>query len=245
MNVFNFGVVSSVSSMELARIVFEISDYKPDLIVMYNGGNDIFQPYEYDPRPGYPFNYLVYERNPLLESDVRTYPAGHLFLYGSNLARRMFRKHFANTFVRLEDARKKTGYRSIQWQDEIANIYVENLIKANKISAAFGADFIAFLQPMLCFKDKLAVEEQALERNRQEFAEFREHCLYVREKIRDLIKHQQADNIFVDISDLYDDTSDNVFKDVVHTYQEKKTMVAEEMCKNIVGRFVVDQDETP
>lgn len=48
--VYNFGVVSSVSGMELARIVFELSDLAPDLIVMYNGGNDILQPWSWDRR---------------------------------------------------------------------------------------------------------------------------------------------------------------------------------------------------
>jgi len=72
--VYNFGVVASVSNMEIARIVIEISELQPDLIIMYNGGNDIIMPWYYEPRPGYPCNFIAYEANPILESDVNKYP---------------------------------------------------------------------------------------------------------------------------------------------------------------------------
>ena len=34
---------------------------KPDLVIAYDGGNDLIQPWAYDPRPGYPFNFLTEE----------------------------------------------------------------------------------------------------------------------------------------------------------------------------------------
>lgn len=88
--IYNFGVVSSVSSQELARILFETVDLKPDLIAMYNGANDIWQNHLYDPRPGYPFNFIAYELNPLLESDVRSYPAITLFFMEAILSETIF-----------------------------------------------------------------------------------------------------------------------------------------------------------
>ncbi|MEO1994087.1 MAG: hypothetical protein ABGZ17_02295 [Planctomycetaceae bacterium] len=63
--VYNFGGVSSVSPMELVKIVTEISSYRPDMIVMYNDGNDFLTPFSRDPRPGYPFNFLVCENHQL------------------------------------------------------------------------------------------------------------------------------------------------------------------------------------
>ena len=242
--VFNFGVVSSVSSMELTRIVFEISDYKPDLILMYNGCNEILQPYEYDPRPGYPFNYLVYEANPLLESDVKTYPAVNLLLYGSNLARYFMGEHFLKVFVRLDDTRNQVKYRTREWQDQIADIYVNNLIKANKVSAAFDSDFIAFFQPILCFKNHINEEEQVSEKDRKRFEEFREHSLYIRDKIHKLIEERQAENIFVDLSDIYDKTTGKVFIDGFHTYQESKPVITEEIYKYLANNVMVNKNNS-
>ncbi len=55
--------------MELARLVFEALAYQPDLIVSYSGANDIILPLSADPRPGYPFNFMIREYNPLLDKD--------------------------------------------------------------------------------------------------------------------------------------------------------------------------------
>ena len=87
--IYNYGVVSSGSGQDLARVVYEISDLEPDLIIFYNGANDTMHPKYWDPRPGYPFNFVVYEKNPLLESSIRDYPALALLAYGSNILRTM------------------------------------------------------------------------------------------------------------------------------------------------------------
>jgi len=143
-NVFNFGVVSSVSGQEVARIVYEISDHEPDLVIMYNGGNDIWQPLTYDPRPGYPFNFLAYEKNPLLESKVEDYPQTAMFLYGSNLMRKYLKGYFEDNFIQLEQIREEVGYGTDQWREDVAGEYVRNVTRAGKVSGAFGAEFVCF-----------------------------------------------------------------------------------------------------
>ena len=71
---FNFGGVSSVSGMEVSRLLFEVTDLRPDVVVFYDGGNDLLLPAVYDPRPGYPFNFVVYESNPLLHRNPASFP---------------------------------------------------------------------------------------------------------------------------------------------------------------------------
>src|ERR1051326_6576288 len=58
---YNFGVLSFVSGQELALLVHRLIDLKPDLVVAYDGGNDLYEPWVYDPRPGYPFNFVTEE----------------------------------------------------------------------------------------------------------------------------------------------------------------------------------------
>src|SRR6185436_19830605 len=99
-SVYNFGIVSAVSSMELSCMVNEITDLSPDLVITYNGANDIISPLKYDPRPGYPFNFLVYENNPFL---MQNYPAFSLFIYKSNLVRLFARKYFTEKFSHLSE----------------------------------------------------------------------------------------------------------------------------------------------
>jgi hypothetical protein len=211
--VYNFGVVSSVSSMELARLIFDAVNYAPDLIISFSGFNDIDQPFVADPRPGYPLNFFIYESNPVLESDIRKYPLFPLLAYGSNLLRYFCPAYFSKRFTDLETIKKNAGYGSTAWRERIATTYIDNLIKSQKITRAFGADFLAFFQPSLYFKDVLSEEEKPLLETSR-----RENSLELREMIRK--KAQKAVNEeglrFIDLSDHYDSYHETVFKDRVH-----------------------------
>lgn len=240
--VYNFGVISSNSGMELARIVFENSELEPDLIVMYNGGNDIMGAYRQDPRPGYPFNFLVYENNPLLESNIREYPTLAVSLYGSNLARYFFPDYFLNEFSTFTQLREEVDWGSDTWRTAIAKTYVDNIVKAHHVSHAFGSDFIAFPQPLLYYKETPAPEEADLAGH----APRKEHSLFVRQAIR--IKIEQENVLeeirIVDLSDIYDDTSEWVFTDAIHTRQQSKPVVVEAMYDNIMTHFGPEMRDT-
>lgn len=229
-NVFNFGVVSSVSGQELARIVYEISEHEPDLIIMYNGGNDIWQPFTYDPRPGYPFNFLAYEKNPLLESRVEDYPQTAMFLYGSNLMRKYLKGYFEDHFIQLKQIRGEVGYGSDQWRAEIAEAYARNVARASKVSKAFGAKFVCFLQPMVFFKDDLTNEQTEIKKP------LNWHCLRVREMLLEKMAEEtkkDASIKFVDLTDCFDDKPEMIYGDHIHISQEGKELVAGKMYNYI------------
>ena len=57
-SVYNWGVVSQVSGQELATLAHRAGRFAPDLIVVYDGGNDFYSSFTGDPRPGYPFNFV-------------------------------------------------------------------------------------------------------------------------------------------------------------------------------------------
>lgn len=230
-NVYNFGVLSSVSGMELARILFEISDFKPDLIVMYGGGNDLTQPPYWDPRPGYPFNFMAFENNPLIESEVNKYPTLAMLAYGSNLFRHLFPSYFVNTFVPLKRLRVESHWGAKEWEDKMASVYVDNLIKADKVSRTFGANFIAFFQPLVYYKKNLSKEEEPLTGSEMKDYE------YMREHVRTLIgKNSSKSSLaFVDISDIFAGTRDTVFIDRIHIVQDHYNDVAKMLYKHIAG----------
>jgi hypothetical protein len=221
--------------MELAKILFEISDLEPDMIIMYNGGNDILQPWSWDPRPGYPFNFIAYENHPLLDKDLKSYPTIALLAYGSNIMRYLFRSYFVKKFIPLEEVRKKSKYRSVEWKEKIAKIYVNNLIKADKISKAFGANFIAFYQPMLYFKEVSSVsdEEKSYFRKgggRGKFArEMRKIIIDRIEKAR-----REYGIEIVDLSSIFESESNWIFTDMIHIKQEAKQIVAQAIYDNII-----------
>lgn len=232
--VYNFGVISSVSSMELARLVYEVVDYEPDLIVSYSGFNDMDQPFVADPRPGYPFNYFIYESNPILDSDIRQYPAIPLMLYGSNLMRYFFPRYFLKAFTDLQAIRADIQYNSPEWRKTIAHVYIINLIKSKKIAKAFGAEFIAFFQPSLYFKNSVHSKEQKF------LAPDRlENSKKIRQEIRaEAAKaHDQEDLTFIDLSDLFRGNPDLVFKDRVHIRHTHRPYVAVQLYEYILKFF--------
>ena len=236
--IYNYGVVSSVSGQDLARIVFEISDLEPNLIIFYSGANDVIHARSFDPRPGYPFNFLVYESNPLLESSISDYPALALLAYGSNILRSLVPNFFIHEFVSIKSLRKKQGWMTREWKERVASNYLNNLVKADKISKAFHADFIAFFQPLLYFKNHLTDEEKAFFRENE-----KKYYLDMRQRILskiDQVKKESGVQI-VDISLLYQDTSDWVFTDMVHTRQTSKKRVAEALLNHLVNlRLIQD-----
>ena len=235
-NVYNFGVVTSVSGMELARILFEVSEFEPDLVIMYNGNNDIEHPCLGDPRPGYPMNFIVYEHNPLLESNIRSYPTMSLLLYGSNIARYLLSPYFVKKFVPLEEVRKEVRYQSEAWKEEIADVYVRNLVRAQQVSNAFGAGFIAFFQPTLYFKDSLSAKENQLVNpvQRDYYLDMRKRIL---SKIETPVRKERIN--FVDLSDIYDHVHGRVFEDNVHIRQQGYVIVVREMFRQIVKHVTI------
>ena len=234
--VYNFGVISSVSSMELARLVFEVADYEPDFIVMYNGANDMSHPYWGDPRPGYPFNFIVYEANPLLESEVGSYPGLALFAYESNLFRILGRKYFESAFADLEGKRQAAGFGSDQWRGAIAKTYVDNLTKTQRVAGTFRSGFLACFQPMVYYKDTRTSEEARL---------FQPEDLAHHEALRRLILaraqplRDRGELKLVDLSDIYDHATDSMFTDNVHTHQTAKPVVAKAIAAAIVQELTV------
>lgn len=230
-NVYNFGVVSSTSKMELARILFEVSDYKPDLIVFYNGANNITHPYYWDPRPGYPFNFVAYENNVLLK-DIKNYPAFLLLCYKSNLLRILFHKQFIERFADLDKTRNEVGYDSERWRKNIALEYVTSLNKARIIANSYRAKFIVFFQPMVYFKKELSAKENELVDSL-----VKQHHSDVREKIILYSKLYGRNLEFVDLSEVYNNYNQQLFMDIVHTNQYAKEIIAPIIYQHILSNI--------
>lgn len=230
--VFNFGVISSVSGMELSRIIFEIVDLKPDLVIMYGGGNDFMHPAFYDPRPGYPFNFMVYASNPILESDIKKYPTTTMLLYGSNMMRNFFPDYFLKKFVPIKQLREESKWKTEPWTDEIVFDYVNNLRKAAKICQAFDSKFIAFLQPLVYFKEPLSPEEKVF------LGEDRGAYLYMRDRVKSYVQLPTQSSLeLVDLSQIFNGKTDRAFSDPIHLIQAKNAVVAKEMYDRIVKKL--------
>ena len=233
--VFNFGVVSSVSGMEVSRLLFEVTELQPDVVVFYDGGNDLLLPAVYDPRPGYPFNFVVYESNPLLHRDPASFPSFALFAYGSQLLRTLAPAFFEKRFVDLAALRQRVGYESDEWKASIASTYVKNLGRGHHLARAWGADFVAFFQPLVFYKpDHGPVESAILGQN----AAMRPLVVDLRARVQeDLGPLREHEGVAVyDLSGIYDGIKTDIFVDIVHTAARGKEIVARAMADELVSR---------
>lgn len=225
---YNYALPASTSGEELARIVYEIADHKPDLILMYNGGNDLMIRDWADPRPGYPFNYFVSENNPLLEPDVGAYPMWNLILYESKLLRRLIPGYFIKVFTTHDELQAEAVANKTEWKEAILDTYLRNISKAQKISKGFGADFIACFQPLAYFKNpRTPTEDEMLGEGSQD----------MEQRYQALFKKAADKGVALqDLNGIFQNYPQQAFADNVHTLQQTKPYIASKLYELLVTR---------
>ena len=235
--VVNYGVISQNSSQELAHLIYHVMDSEPDLVVFYDGGNDIMDPLLYDPRPGYPFNFLAYENNVFFK-EVDEYPWFSLLAYGSEALRRLFRNYFFETFGHFSEWRSYAGYGTQAWSDKIAQIYAGNLAKAARICDAYDVAYMAFFQPLLFYKQTLSESEKNIMSPwpQTEKAMVGPYTRDVRDRITRYVADEQKIHpfSFYDFSRLFSDAHESVFTDYIHLTREANQKVASAICDRLV-----------
>lgn len=233
--VYNFGVSSAVSGQDLARLVFEVPPYEPDLIIFYNGGNDITQPLTCDPRPGYPLDFMVHENNPLYRSDIHTYPTLWMTAYGSQTLRYLFPKHFLKKFITLPELREGAGFLSDQWREKIASSYIDNMVTASKVAKGMEIPAVVIFQPVIHFKNKelLTKDEKIHYPSEEDVAlvfDLRARILRMAEGSAKTF----PDFHFYDESLFYSDNPKYIYRDIIHTTPQAMGMMADEIFAKVV-----------
>lgn len=232
-HVYNFGVVSSVTRMDLSRLFFEVSDLQPDLVIFYGGGNSIIMPFQNDPRPGYPPNFPIYENNPLahIEDSTGKYPFWPILLYKSRLLR-----YFAGNFLRekimdKENLRLAFFQDEEEWSNKIASSYLQDIRKAKLLCNGLKIDFINFFQPLLYFKENLFGDEL-----KWDFKEIHDHSILCKTKmltgLNKLKEQDQLDSI--DLSGIFSKSKEEIFIDGIHIKQSFFNIIAENIYENII-----------
>ena len=230
--VFNFGSISSETGQSLARILYEIYDYQPNFIVMYEGGNDIMDRFLFDPRPGYPYNFIVYEKNPLLAANnYSEYPILSLIALKSVFARSIAQEAIMKDILKLDKLQKEVSFNSENWKMDVINSYFKNIQKGEVLSKSLGAGFLGIFQPLLCTKKHFTAEEKKHLSEKSE-----QYCIDMVKRFRkEIINLQNNDNSIIDYSDMFDESRDWIYIDYIHFRNSNiNSMIAERLYKDIV-----------
>jgi lysophospholipase L1-like esterase len=85
--VINAGIQSSVSRQSLVQLLVTVVDYHPDIVILYDGGNDLGLPLTYESRPNFPYNFQTMEEAWELYRQEREESLPKLLLHRSHLYR--------------------------------------------------------------------------------------------------------------------------------------------------------------
>lgn len=235
--VYNWGVASVVSGQELSTLIHTAVDYRPDLVIVYDGLNDIFPRYaDYDPRPGYPTNFIPYEVGLRLIAGRWTFEEMTLAVFRkSHIARKIFFVHLGGLHSHKKRLRKEVDYGTTKWENKIVSKYVGNLEKMCRIGAGFGFKFASFLQPMIHQKKHLTKNERPFRYGKK----YSEYILRIYEKSRVMFRTMQKSLektkcIFADISDAYNNDKKDVYYDMGHTFDYAKPVVAKAIVSYVI-----------
>lgn len=142
----NAGIPSGVSGQELAQLMWYVLPMNIDLLVIYDGYNDFFIPFNYERRPGYPYDYYIDE-----------------FRYYMFERERSATNYFFDLFKRPSEhlnlaAGPRDFYRDLGVFPEeyigidekipvVLNIYFNNVDRMMAVARAYNIKAAAFLQP--------------------------------------------------------------------------------------------------
>ena len=228
--VYNWGVVSQVSAQELTTLALRAARYQPDLVVLYDGGNDVSGAYTYDPRPGHPFNFV------LQESAVDVFQEGGLsvlasgFLTQSNVVRILFGPELADAVARLPPVRQRVGYGTARWEEEVARTYLENVEDACRLGEAWGFRLAVALQPLVYFSPQ-ADSYRGVPADFRPYAE--RQYERIRAGFRELSARIAADRCRFDDLSRVCERGECTFQDMIHPTAETRAPIAEALFRGL------------
>lgn len=216
----NAGTASFISDQELALLIHVIIDLKPDVVIVFDGFNDLWFPFYYEPRIGYPINWSAYENafrnNTQIKEVMRSIDFFDGILSTSRLITR-FRPDWT-----LENRVTQAFYKQMTKEHPIPPVpdIVEHLklnwSKMYQFVRVHGVDVICILQPGNPeIRDKPFVEEF--------YSSMNEYIGYESQQLS--MPYYTFDRILDGKPDFF------VPGDPVHTWDEGHRIYVDEMMK--------------
>ena len=149
--VYNFGVTSACLNQMSTLITTRLMDLEPDAILIVGGATDIFQPWSFDPRAGYPYNHFAAECLYDFIFDPRK--------EGGDAPELSYERLQDMIFGRLENLRALTNWQSDIWEWEVVRQFELGLKRLARLAPGIGAPIRFLLQPTVIRKAERAGEE--------------------------------------------------------------------------------------
>lgn len=236
--VYNFGVMSSCLTQMTHLIWSRLVNYSPDALIVVSGSTDLFQPWTYDPRPGYPYNAFITERlydhffdthDPRAREDGLSYDALITLIYGE-----------------LKRLRAEVGWQSPGWEDAVVHQYERAAHRLTKLSHDHRVPVVSVLQPTILRKRHLTEVERGvasgaflayLDRQYTKLEAFTAQLAARRPYRRTFTA--------LDLSGIFRDREEGTFYDIVHYDDPAREIVAARLATEIRGALERARPRTP
>jgi lysophospholipase L1-like esterase len=234
--VYNFGVMSTCLTQMTHLIWSRLTNYDPDAIVVLSGSTDLFQPWTYDPRPGYPYNAFITERlydhffdthDPRAREDGLTYEALITLIYGE-----------------LKRLRAEVGWQSPGWEDAIVHHYQLAAHRLTKLSYDHAVPIVSVLQPTVLRKRYLTEIERNVASGA--FLAYLDRQYGKLEAFTaELARRRPYRSTFtaLDLSGIFRDREEETFYDIVHYNDPAREIAATRLATEVLR--TLDRPRTP
>ncbi|MBF0518747.1 MAG: hypothetical protein HQK92_03395 [Nitrospirae bacterium] len=212
----NAGIPSAVTGQELAQLIYHVLPLNIDLLIVFDGYNDFFVPFNYDRRPGYPYDYIVEEyRYYKFKSDKKWWDT-----FTSLFDTRLLNKQSSAV---VHDYYEELGIKKPSIEEGISqtiDIYFRNIQYMATIANAFDVKVAVFLQPYSPKHNKPGISN----------AEALLKCYDIAGKRFEVLSKENSPKriyhsmVYMGLTKLKD-----LFTDIAHIPVEGNRMVAEEM----------------
>lgn len=224
--VYNFGATSACLNQMIALITTRLMDLQPDVIFVIGGATDVFQPWSFDPRAGYPYNHFANEC--LYDYFFNTTKSG------ADAEDLSYDSLQALIFGRLDNLRALTNWQSDIWEWEVVRQFELALKRLARLSGGIGAPVRFLLQPAIVRKTERVGDEQ-----NTASAEFLGYLDRQYTRIEQVLGRLDADGLTQgpfttrDLSRIFESDTRALFTDIVHVGSEGRQAIADRLAAEV------------
>jgi lysophospholipase L1-like esterase len=262
--VINAGVAGFLSGQELTYVVTELVDYHPDIIIAFNGWNDLFFTWYHDVWFGRQreSNEMGFNCNVFLTRIEAQLVANYRSQVGIFSSFKRFFNALVDKSVIVSGLREKiagfkqqsypfglpeqrggaTKQRDDDYFEKIVDTYTKNLKKMHDFCHSQGIQFLVVFQPEVGLKSNINPEERnflsewscLFSNYENEFPNL--YKLFI-ERSKKILAEKRVNFIDINTYPAFNNNDKTLFKDVVHPNKNGNEVIA-----NIINEYVKDLD---
>jgi hypothetical protein len=237
--VYNFGIVGSVVGQELSLLVHRLVALQPDVVISYGGGNNLYEPWFYDPRPSYPFNFMTWETaiSAISRNTGRSSKTIADLERDSALIEFVFATKERQAAATLQALRQSVQYGTAQWKRKVVEAYVDDVAAMCGVSRANGILFADFFQPTLHYSPNLSARQVERAGGDQLIRGMLQERADVLSTFADGIPgHDQDPGCrFNDLSSIFEHQGSEYFWDLIHVDNRGNQVIGHRIAEELLG----------